>query len=196
MKTIVHIPSVNSRESTKDKHREVEEIMDHLGTWKGTDPVTGFHLIETADGQTIRIAEPDHIASGTLYVLRSRSDHPNIAAQRNLVHKIGITGGSVAARIAGAADDATYLLAEVDVVATYKLLDVDRPRLEALIHRVLDDVRYDVAIPDRFGKPVRPREWFTVPLPVIDEIVSRIANGTLAGMRYDRESATLVHVAA
>lgn len=57
VKTIIHIPSVNSRESTKDKHREVEEIMDHLGTWKGTDPVTGFHLIETATGTTIKVAD-------------------------------------------------------------------------------------------------------------------------------------------
>ena len=57
VKTIVHIPSVNSRESTKDKHREVEEIMDHLGTWRGTDPATGFHLIETAAGTTIKVAD-------------------------------------------------------------------------------------------------------------------------------------------
>ena len=46
LKTIVHIPNVNSRESLKDKHKEVEEIMDALGTWQGVDPVTGFHLIE------------------------------------------------------------------------------------------------------------------------------------------------------
>lgn len=57
VKTIVHIPSVNSRESTKDKHREVEEIMDHLGAWKGTDEATGFHLVETADGRMIRVAD-------------------------------------------------------------------------------------------------------------------------------------------
>ena len=57
VKTIVHIPSVNSRESTKDKHREVEEIMDHLGAWRGTDPATGFHLIETAAGTTIKVAD-------------------------------------------------------------------------------------------------------------------------------------------
>jgi hypothetical protein len=57
VKTIVHIPSVNSRESTKDKHREVEEIMDHLGKWTGTDPATGFQLIETADGRTIKVAD-------------------------------------------------------------------------------------------------------------------------------------------
>ena len=57
VKTIVHIPSINSRESTKDKHREVEEIMDHLGKWKGTDEATGFHLIETAAGTTIKVAD-------------------------------------------------------------------------------------------------------------------------------------------
>ncbi|MHC2385680.1 DEAD/DEAH box helicase [Bradyrhizobium liaoningense] len=56
-KTIVHIPSVNSRESTKDKHREVEEIMDALGIWKGADPVTGFHMIELSNGKTIKVAD-------------------------------------------------------------------------------------------------------------------------------------------
>lgn len=136
--------------------------------------------------------EPDQLATGTLYVLRSRSTHPTIAAHRDLVHKIGITGGTVEARIAGAADDATYLLADVDVVATYKLYDVNRPRLEALIHRVLNRVRFDVEIPDRFGKPVRPREWFLVPLPIIDEIVERIGGGTLAGMAYDPMAVALV----
>ncbi len=54
LKTIVHIPNVNSRESLKDKHKEVEEIMDALGTWKGVDPVTGFHLIEVSEGPAVR----------------------------------------------------------------------------------------------------------------------------------------------
>lgn len=136
--------------------------------------------------------EPDRLPTGTLYVLRSRSMHPTIAAHRELIHKIGITGGKVETRIAGAVDDATYLLADVDVVATYTLHDVHRSRLEALIHRVLGRVRYDVEIPDRFGKPVRPREWFLVPLAIINEIVDRIGDGTLAGMTYDPKTATLV----
>lgn len=141
---------------------------------------------------TPKSVEPDHLETGTLYVLRSRSTHPTIAAHRDLIHKIGITGGSVEARISGAANDATYLLADVDIVATYKLFDVNRPRLEALIHRVLDSVRYDVEIPDRFGKPVRPREWFLVPLSIIDEIVERIGNQTLVGRVYDRDAAALI----
>ena len=57
LKTIVHIPSVNSRESTRDKTREVEEIMDALGIWKGADPVTGFHLIEVPGGRLIKVAD-------------------------------------------------------------------------------------------------------------------------------------------
>jgi len=56
-KTIIHIPSVNSRESTKDKHREVEHIIDELGDWQGTDPDTGFQLVKQADGRVLKIAD-------------------------------------------------------------------------------------------------------------------------------------------
>ncbi|MGH1367473.1 MAG: pseudomurein-binding repeat-containing protein [Maritimibacter sp.] len=56
-KTIVHIPNVNSRESTKDKHKEVEHIIDNLGEWKGLDPDTGFQLVETPNGRLLRIAD-------------------------------------------------------------------------------------------------------------------------------------------
>lgn len=56
-KTILHIPNVNSRESTKDKHREVEHIIDALGEWKGSDPKTGFQLVETTEGRVLKIAD-------------------------------------------------------------------------------------------------------------------------------------------
>ena len=56
-KTILHIPNVNSRESTKDKIREVEHIIDELGEWQGTDPDTGFQLVKTVEGKTLRIAD-------------------------------------------------------------------------------------------------------------------------------------------
>lgn len=56
-KTIVHIPSVNSRESTKDKIKEVEDIIDYLGEWVGADEVTGFHRVKLADGRVIKIAD-------------------------------------------------------------------------------------------------------------------------------------------
>jgi len=56
-KTIIHIPNVNSRESTKDKIKEVEHIIEELGEWQGTDPTTGFQLVTTRDGRTLRIAD-------------------------------------------------------------------------------------------------------------------------------------------
>lgn len=56
-KTIIHIPSVNSRESSKDKIREVEHIIEELGDWQGTDPATGFQLVKTPEGQVLRIAD-------------------------------------------------------------------------------------------------------------------------------------------
>ncbi len=56
-KTILHIPNVNSRESTKDKHREVEHIMEELGEWQGPDPQTGFQLVKTSEGRVLKIAD-------------------------------------------------------------------------------------------------------------------------------------------
>ena len=57
LKTIVHIPNVNSRESTKDKIKEANEIMDALGDWQGEDPATGFHLVKRPDGRILKIAD-------------------------------------------------------------------------------------------------------------------------------------------
>ncbi|MGE0269573.1 MAG: DEAD/DEAH box helicase [Candidatus Omnitrophota bacterium] len=56
-RTIIHIPSVNSRESTKDKIKEVEHIIEELGEWQGTDPETGFQIVKTATGRVLKIAD-------------------------------------------------------------------------------------------------------------------------------------------
>jgi hypothetical protein len=136
--------------------------------------------------------EEEDIESGTIYVLRSRSEHPFVAEHRELIHKIGVTGGKVETRIANATNDATYLLADVEVVATYKLVKINRTKLENLFHRIFAPAQLDLTITDRFGKPVRPREWFLVPLPVIDEAVRHILDGTITHMSYDPGTARLV----
>jgi hypothetical protein len=115
--------------------------------------------------------DEDDIKSGTIYVLRSLSNHPFVAEHRDLIHKIGVTGGKVEARIANAAHDATYLLADVEVIASYKLAEINRTKLENLFHRIFMAAQLDLTIPDRFGHPVRPHEWFLVPLHVMDEAV-------------------------
>jgi hypothetical protein len=136
--------------------------------------------------------EPEDIATGTIYVLQSNSDHPYVAEHRDLIHKIGVTGMKVETRIAGAKDDATYLLAGVNIVATYKLAHINRTKLENLIHKIFSPAQLDLTIEDRFGKPVKPREWFLVPLHIIDEAVNRIRDGSITNFSYDPTSASLV----
>lgn len=135
----------------------------------------------------------DDQESGTIYVLRSKSDLPVVAANRDVLHKIGVTGRTnVAARFANAKNEPTFLLADVEVVATYDLYNINRVKLENLIHRVFDPARLDIEIKDRFGKPVVPREWFLVPVFVVDEAVERIKDGTITDYIYDPRAARLV----
>lgn len=137
-------------------------------------------------------AEPDDIETGTIYVLRSLSKHPFVSEHRMLIHKIGVTGGKVATRIADAENQATYLLAPVEIVAEYKLHNLNRTKMENIFHRLFGAVQLDLTIEDRFGKPVKPREWFVVPLHVVDEAVERIRDGTITDLVYDPQSARLV----
>jgi hypothetical protein len=148
-----------------------------------TDPIAGpLFASESAEGDQ---------ASGTIYVARSKSDHPTVAAHRDVLHKIGVTGGDVARRIANAKLDPTFLMADAEVVATYELYNISGTKLENLIHRVFDPARMDIEIKDRFGQPVIPREWFLVPLFAVDEAIRRIREGTITGCIYDPKTAKL-----
>jgi hypothetical protein len=131
-------------------------------------------------------------ASGTIYVLRSKSDHPVVLENRAVLHKIGVTGGSVERRIANARLDPTYLMADVEIVATYELYNINRAKLETVIHKVFGAARLNVEIMDRFGRPTVPKEWFLVPLFAVDETVNRIKDGTITGYVYDPKTARLV----
>lgn len=149
-----------------------------------TEPTAGpLFSDQTIDGDE---------ASGTIYVLRSKADHPLVAENRELVHKIGVTNMSVEKRIAGAQLQPTFLMANVEIVATYELYNINRTKLENLIHRIFEPARLEIEIMDRFGRPVVPREWFLVPLFVINEAVERIKDGTISGYRYDPDSAALL----
>ena len=141
-----------------------------------------------------RAACDDDQASGTIYVLRSKSDNPVVARNRDVVHKIGVTSGDVDRRIANAKLDPTFLLADVEVVATYELYNISRTKLENVIHRIFDTARLNIEIKDRFGHPVIPREWFLVPLYAIDDAVDKIKDGTISHYRYDPKTANLSRV--
>lgn len=138
------------------------------------------------------LEEEGDLETGYIYVLQSKSDHPFVVQHRSVIHKIGLTGGDVKRRIANAKKEPTYLLADVEVVATFKLANVNRNALEAMLHKFFGSARLDMELKDRFGGQVEPREWFLVPLPVIDEAIQRIKDGTIGNFHYDPQSASIV----
>jgi hypothetical protein len=107
-----------------------------------------------------------------------------------------VTGGEINTRIANAQLDPTFLMAEVEVIATYELCNINRVKLENLLHRVFDRAQLDIEIKDRFDNLVRPREWFLVPLFVVNEVIERIRDGTITEYVYDPASARLVKAAS
>jgi hypothetical protein len=102
-------------------------------------------------------------------------------ANRDLVHKNGVTSMRIEQRISAARLQPTFLIADVEVVATYELYNISRTKWEKLIHQIFDRARLDI---DRFGQPVVVREWFLAPLFVIDE-AEKIRDGTISRFRFD-----------
>ena len=79
-------------------------------------------------------------------------------------------------------------------IATFKLANINRKVLEALLHKFFGNARLDLELKDRFGSQVEPREWFLVPLKAIDEAIQKIKEGSIGGFRYDPETARLTLV--
>lgn len=134
--------------------------------------------------------------TGHIYVLRSKSTHPFIVKNQDILHKIGVTGGDVNLRIVNAKKDPTYLLADVEVVATFKIFDMNRKLLDDLVRRFFSSARLSLEIKDRFGFKTEPREWFLVPLPVIDQAIQLVKNGSIIDYEYDHKKAKIVKINA
>lgn len=148
------------------------------------------------DGQVVVPAEIPEIVSddrvgGYIYVLRSLSDDPQIAGTKDL-YKIGFTRDSVEKRIKNAEKSPTYLMAPVELVASYRTYNVKASALENLLHRVFAEVRLDVSQTDRKGRDYDPSEWFVVPRDVIDRAIDLIISGDIIGFIYDASARKLV----
>lgn len=132
-------------------------------------------------------------ASGIVYVLRSESDHLVAATHRNVLHKIGVTGGDIDQRPAmrnsirpSAWSSCGYLRA----------FNINSTLFENPIHRIFASARLSIEIKDEFGNLVIPRGWFLVPLFVIDPAVEKISEGSITGYIYDPQTAALVRASA
>lgn len=154
--------------------------------------------LHEADGQalvraghdTAEVGDADK-ESGHIYVLRSRSNDPQIAAMQDL-HKIGFSRGSVEQRIANAANAPTYLMAPVEIVADYRTYNLKPSAVEHLLHRVFAEVRLDITQIDTKGRKYDPSEWFVVPLKVINQAINMIMSGDIVDYVYDATQRALV----
>jgi hypothetical protein len=147
----------------------------------------------TSEGKSSEAVDGDK-ETGEIYVLRSMSSSPVVRDLDGHLFKIGFTTGSVEERIVAAKDDPTFLLAPVRPVKTYRVLNMNTVKLENLLHRFFGDARLDIEIMDRFGKPCKPREWFLVPIEVVDRAIKMLIDGTIVKHRYDRDSGTIVNL--
>lgn len=150
----------------------------------------GLSLIPN-DGPSFQVKTAKVIRRAVSYILRSLSDHPVVKDNRLIVHIIGVTGGDIKKRVANAKHEPTFLMADIEVIATYKLANISRTKFEKIIHRFFSSAKLDIEIKDRFGKPVKAREWFLVSVFIIDEMVEKIKDGTVSDYYYDPASAKL-----
>ena len=126
----------------------------------------------------------DDKVTGFIYILSPLSDDPNIKNQKDL-YKIGYSTNSVEERIANAAHEPTYLMAPVKIVAAYKVVNLHSQKFEDMVHQILKPVQFHVTVIDDDGEPHEPKEWFVVPLNVIDIIIARIMDGSILGYTYN-----------
>jgi hypothetical protein len=134
--------------------------------------------------------------TGIVYVLRSKSEEPSIAKHRDYLHKIGVTTSDAKKRVSNAPKDATYLLADVEVVAEFTLYNMNLQATEKLLHLFFSDAQADIQIPDRFGNLVKPKEWFFLPLELIKQAVELIRTENIQSYYYDSDSVKLVKKAS
>lgn len=151
---------------------------------------TGGQAVTRAVVSTDEIGDADE-QTGYIYILKSLSEHPEIRSLDNL-YKIGFSRGPVEKRIAGAEKSPTYLMAPVEVVASYKAYNLRPSALEHLLHRVFSVVRLDAAIVDAAGGSVSANEWFIAPLNEIDRAIELIISGDIVNYTYDKSLGALV----
>lgn len=145
---------------------------------------TGFDASEIGDADQ---------ETGHIYVLRSLSEDPQIASLDNL-YKIGFSTTPVAKRVANAANQPTYLMAPVEIVADYRAYNLRPSALEHLLHRVFATSRLQVSQVGPGGRTYNPSEWFIAPLEVIDQAVDMIMSGDITKVNYDHTSQKLVPI--
>ena len=133
----------------------------------------------------------EDLETGWIYILKSKSTHREIVANPDL-YKIGYSRIPVLDRIKYASKEPTYLMADVTVVDTYKTYNLNVQKFEHLLHKFFSEVCLNIDIHDDRGRRITPREWFVVPLSIIDQVIGLILNGEIVKYKYDAKNKVLL----
>ena len=136
------------------------------------------------------ITEEDEEA-GFIYILQSKSDKPEIKEINNL-YKIGFSKGAIEDRIKNANQEPTYLMADVKIIMAYKCFNMNTQKFEQLIHNFFGKSCLNLDVFDATGKRYIPREWFIVPLEIIEQAIKSIITGEIINYRYDDEKEEII----
>ena len=123
--------------------------------------------------------------------MKSKSNKPEIKDIKHL-YKIGFSTTTVEERIKNAAQEPTYLMAEVRIIMTYKCFNMNTHKLELLLHNFFGSSCLNVDVFDSLGNRHTPREWFIAPLDIIEQAVQLIISGEIVKYRYDGEKEEIV----
>lgn len=170
---------------------EGENLLRSLATELYKDP-SGRRISSPEAGplfgdeqKTERAAAPSTRLSGCIYVVKSLSKDPAVQELGDNLYKIGFTTGTFEDRIRSAKDDPTFLFAPVLPIRVYDAYDLNTGKFEYLLHRFFAEARLNIEIPDRFGKPFKPKEWFLLRLPIIEQAIPMMLDGSIVRHRYD-----------
>ena len=141
--------------------------------------------------ETFSTVNEEDIEAGYIYILKSKSEKPEIKEIQNL-YKIGFSKITVEERIKNANQQPTYLMADVRIVMAYKCYNMNPQKFEQLIHNFFGSACLNVDVFDGQGKRFTPREWFVAPLNVIEQVVHLIMNGEVVKYRYDGDKEEIV----
>ena len=167
----------------------------YLQTLRKNVVANGYAVTEPQEEMDGRFFNSDDVKSGDqvtgyIYVLRSKSENSEIKNIKNL-YKIGFSTNKVEERVANAEHEPTYLMAPVEIVSTYKIVNMHSQKFEDLVHQVLAEVNFRFKVADDKGEMHEAMEWYQVPLEIIDSIIQKIMNGTIVYFSYNKDQQCL-----
>ena len=163
-----------------------KSLYNNGSTVSDTDKESETELFKNAN-----IVKEEDSETGWIYILKSKSTNKDISSIKDL-YKIGYSTVPVLERIKNASKEPTYLMADVAIEASYKTYNINAQKFELLIHRFFSEVCLNIDINDDKGRRITPREWFAVPLPVIDKAISLILSGEIVKYKYDSVQMSLI----